>query len=185
MATQGTEKTPRLTRQFKAIQTGELTPRVHENVASIVFTTPANGKSEEVPLSSFPEGIQKAAMAYGLNATIGNAMGNLDDKQLEDPDEIMKALRERIKSLQAGKWAGERTSGGRPSLVWEGFQAFRKSKGLNDNEAKLAALHTQWFEDAENFKKLMKSYPAFTVFLAQFKAERKPADAAPVSDLMA
>lgn len=184
MATQGTEKTPRLTRQFKAIQTGELTPRVHDNVASIVFTTPANGKSVECPLSSFPEGIQKAAMAYGLNATIGNAMGNLDDAELNDPDKIMDALQERIKSLQAGKWAGERTGGGRPSVIWAAFQAFRAKGGKKDTPETLAAAHAHWFEDEANFKALQANSD-FSIFLAQFKASQKKTSGPATADLLA
>ncbi len=179
------KKTPRLVRSFRSEGSEDLTPRVTETVIAINFVTPANGKSIEVPLSSFPPGIQKAAMAYGLNATIGNAMGNLESEELDDPDEILEAVQERIKSLQAGKWAGERTGGGRPSIVWMAFTDWRKSNGVKDTEEKLAALRTQWFDDDANFKKLQAN-PEFSVYLAQFKASRKKPEAGAVSaDLLA
>ena len=176
MATQSGSKTSRLVRQFKSSK-GELTPRVHEDVVTLVFSSPdVNGKSIEVPLSSFPEGIRNAAMAYGLNTTIGSAMGNLEDAELDDPDHVIGAISERIKSLQAGKWAGERSGGGRPSIIWMAFVDWRRSKGVKDDEAKLASLHTNWFEDETNFKKLQAN-PEFAVFLAGFKASRKKPDA--------
>lgn len=177
------KKTPRLVRQFKNEGSDELTPRVKENTIAIVFTTPANGKRVEVGVSSFPQGIRNAALAYGLNATIGNAMGNLEDGELDDPDEIMEAIQGRVSDLQAGKWAGERTGGGRPSMIWQAFVEFRKSKGQKDDEAKLASLRTHWFEDDANFKALQAN-PDFSVYLAQFKASKKKTTT-PTADLLA
>src|SRR5689334_22448050 len=113
------KKTSRLVRQFRSEGSAELTPRVTEKVVAIVFTTPANGKSIEVPVKSFPASIQAMSLAYGLNATIGNALGNLDKDELEDPDVVMETLQDRVKTLQAGQWASERTGGGRPSMVWQ------------------------------------------------------------------
>lgn len=183
MATQ--TKASRLVRSYRSKGSADLTPRVTETVEAIHFVTPANGKSVDAVISSFPAGIQAAALAYGLNATIGNALGNLDDHDLEDPDRIMDAIQERIKSLQAGKWAGERTGGGRPSIVWMAFQAWRTSKGVKDTPEKLAALHTQWFEDEGNFKKLQAN-PEFAKYLVDFKASRKaPAATVASADLLA
>ncbi len=183
MATQ--TKASRLVRSYKSVGSADLTPRVTENVEAIHFVTPANGKSVDAVISSFPEGIRSAALAYGLNATIGNALGNLDDSDLEDPDRIMDAIMERIKSLQAGKWAGERTGGGRPSIVWMAFQAWRASKGVKDSPEKLAALHTQWFDDDTAFKKL-NANPEFAKYLVDFKASRKkPETVSATADLLA
>lgn len=177
------KKTPRLVRQFRNEGSDELTPRVKENTVAVVFTVPANGKRVEAPISSFPKGIQTAALAYGLNATIGNAMGNLEDGELDDPDEIFDAIQTRINDLQAGKWTGERTGGGRPSLVWMAFQEFRKSKGQKDDEAKLAALHANWIENEANQKALCAN-EEFAPFLAKFKASRSKKGSA-TADLLA
>lgn len=177
------KKTPRLVRQFKNEGSDELTPRVKENTIAIVFTTPANGKRVEVPVSSFPQGIRNAALAYGLNATIGNAMGNLEDGELDDPDEIMEAINGRVSDLQAGKWAGERTGGGRPSMVWQAFQEFRKSSGKKDDEATLQKLHAQWIEDEANQKALLANVD-FAPFFAKFKAARNKKGSA-TADLLA
>lgn len=180
----------RLVRQFKSVD-GALTPRVTENAIGVVFTTPANQKSTEVSLADFcggnlpPVGIGRMMLAYGANTTIGNALGNLDKTELDDPDEVMSALRDRIELLKAGKWASERVGGGRPSMVWQAFQEFRQSKGQKDDEVKLAALHAQWFDDDANNARLLAN-AEFAAFLASFKAKRKkPAEAAQSADLLA
>ncbi len=183
MATQS--KTSRLVRSYKSVGSDTHTPRVTETVESIHFAVADGAKSVDAVINSFPAGIQRAAMAYGLNATIGNALGNLDEKQLDDPDQVLDAIRERIQSLQAGKWAGERTGGGRPSIVWMAFQAWRSSKGVKDTPEKLEALHKNWFEDEGNFKKLQAN-PEFAKFLVDFKASRKaPAATVASADLLA
>lgn len=179
------KKVSRLNRSFKAAN-GEMTPRVNGDVVAIHFETPANGKSFEVTLDSFPPAIKVAALAYGLNATIGNAMGNLDDAELGDPDKVRDAIEKRIKSLQAGEWTGERTGGGRPSQVWEAFVAMRTERKSDVSEKRLADLHAQYFEDETGHKSLLANAD-FATYLAGYKA-RKKAGKGPVAssaDLLA
>ncbi len=184
------KKTSRLVRKFKSEGSADLTPRVTMNASGIVFTV-ANGKSVEANLADFfggvlpPAGIGRACAAYGLNATIGGATGNLDGEDLSDPDEVLDAITSRINTLKAGNWASERTGGGRPSMVWAAFQEFRQSKGIKDTPEKLSALHAQWFENEENHKSLLKN-AEFSAFLAAHKAKKaKPGVAAANADLLA
>ena len=184
-------KTSRLVRSFRSEGSADLTPRVTMNVTHVHFETPANGKSVEASLAEFfggqlpPPGIGRAAAAYGLNTTIGNALGNLEGDELNDPDEIMEAIRDRIETLKKGQWASDRVGGGRPSIVKMAFFDWRKSKGVKDSDEKIASLTAQWFEDETNFKKLQAN-PEFAVYLAQFKASRKKPEAgAAAADLLA
>ncbi len=190
MATQAQTKISRITRRFKSESDPEgKSARTSNDVTHIIFTT-ANGKVLEIDLKTMfggslpPVSVGRAAAGAGVSNAVGGA-GLADDVNTDDPDEVMEAMVERNKALSAGRWTAEHRGGGRPSLVWLAFVEWRKSKGNNDNEAKLAALRAQWFENEDNFKAMQKN-AEFAVYLANYKAKNaKPSAGSATADLLA
>ncbi len=190
MATQAAQtKTSRITRRFRSeSDPSGKAARTSNDVTHIIFTT-ANGKELEVDLKAMfggtlpPPSVGRASAGAGISNAVGGA-GLADDVNTDDPDAVREAMEERIKALNSGRWTAEHRGGGRPSNVWLAFIEWRKSKGQNDNDAKLAELRAHWIDDENNLKRLNKN-PEFAAFLANFKAKASKDSGPATAELLA
>lgn len=189
MAVQSTEakRATRIVRSFMNESGGDPTPRVKADTVAIIFKTAANDKSTTVKLSDFgtlpSPGMLRAAAAFGLSTNIGNAGLQVGEEHLDDPDALMEAISLRVKELQAGEWTSPNRGGGRPSLVWEAFIAFRQAGKAPTDDAAMAKFKDKM--DDPDWIKSLHANERFEAIFNKIKASKSKVAPASEKDLLA
>lgn len=168
-ATVAASKKPRtIAREFSAGD-GAWHPRVMAEVTAIRFTT-KSGHEVLAELGSFPEHIIRMAAAFGLNTTIGNNAGGLDDEA-----EILEALEGRLADLQAGNWAAERQGGPRGSDIVEAVARVYRDAGAEYPESARQELSRKLYAEEIKPAAVLNSDPRIRAAFEAIKAERHAA----------
>lgn len=85
-----------------------------------------------------PASVGRAAAAFGINTSAGNAANTADDKT---PAGMREAVIDRLEKFEAGIWSAERAEGGpRTTIFFEALMRFRASRKSDVSEAKMAEL---------------------------------------------
>ena len=143
---------------------GKEFPRTFEGVQAVEFRF-KNGHKLHMPLDSLPEGILRAAAAFGINTSVGNTFGAIED--LED---ALEAAESRWEQLCRGVWSAERSTGPRTGDLLEALCRALAGIGKRVTEADREGLEKQ-LEDAA-FAKSVGSDPQVAVHLAAIRKER-------------
>lgn len=154
-------------------------PRVMPNVTMLRFQT-AGGHTLDVNLADLPEHIIRQAAAFGLNTTIGNAAGGVEDEA-----DIIDALEDRIASLTAGNWAAERQSGPRGSDIVDAVARVYKDAGKDYPEAARNDLMQKLYSKELKPQAVLNKDPRIAAAYAAIKAERQAARLAKLKDAAA
>lgn len=125
----------------------ERVPRAGLDVNTVGFTF-EDGSDEQIPLAEVfggnlpPPCVGRAAAAFGINTSAGNAANTATDKSSEG---ARNAVGARLDTFREGRWSTERAEGGpRSSLFFEALIEFRRSKGADVSEAKIAELRQKY-----------------------------------------
>lgn len=156
----------------------ERTARAGLDVNTVGFTF-EDGQEESIKLASVfggtlpPPCVGRAAAAFGINTSAGNAANTAENKTAVGAREAVGA---RLETFAEGRWTTERAEGGpRASLFFDALIAFRQSKGADVSEAKIAELR-QKFSEPEA-KKAALATGEFKKFYLQMQMERQLAAA--------
>lgn len=179
MAEEQTSKRKRtLTRLFEHESEPKVRPRADLDVTAVIFNY-EDGKNTRFELADiFPGGLPKpcvarAAAAFGVNTSAGNAGNTLDS---DAPDDIRDAVEGRLELFSAGKWSQERQGGGpRTSILLEALVAYRKGHNMPIDEASLQKFRDR-FDDKDAVKSWMAD-PDFAKVYYQIQAEKRIANA--------
>lgn len=124
--------------------------RVGLDVNTIVFTF-RDGKGHEVDKITFPlaqafggslpaPGVGRAAAAFGINTSAGNAGNTVKGEggEAADLSERIEAIKARLETFSEGRWESERASatGPRTSMVLEAIKAVLDKGGRSDDYPK-------------------------------------------------
>jgi len=132
----------------------ERVPRATNDVTIVGFTF-ADGTESQIDLKDVfggsypPVSVGRAAAAFGINTSAGNAANTAEEKT---PAGLKDAVDARLETFGEGRWSAERAEGGpRSSLFFDALLEYRRQNGADISEAKMAALRTT-FADAEQRK---------------------------------
>jgi hypothetical protein len=167
-------------------------PRADLDVTAVIFQY-ADNQHSRIELSSvFPEGmpppcVGRAAAAFGINTSAGNAGNTLSKEDKTDPGKIREAVEARLEIFEAGKWSQERQGGGeRPSDLLNALIAFRQRNGQPVDDASLQKFKDRF--DDKDAVKAWKADPDFLAVLLEIQSARRLAAAQAAgkkSDLLA
>lgn len=109
-------------------RSGEVTSRATLDVQKVVFEfTDAGGEplimnlDDLAGFSGLPDGVVRAAAAFGVNTSVGNTFGAIKD----NPVEARLAAEDRWGTLTDGEWASEREGGMR---IGDLIEAVKRAK---------------------------------------------------------
>lgn len=149
------------------------------NDVTIVGFTFADGSSSQLDLKDVfggsypPIGVGRAAAAFGINTSAGNAANTADEKT---PAGLKDAVDARLETFGEGRWSAERAEGGpRASLFFDALFAYRQRHGADTSEAKQAELRTAYAEPEA--KKAALGNAEFKKVYLQLQHERAMAQA--------
>lgn len=156
----------------------ERVPRATNDVTIVGFTF-ADGTESQIDLKDIfggsypPVSVGRAAAAFGINTSAGNAANTAEEKT---PAGLKDAVDARLETFHEGRWSAERAEGGpRSSLFFDALLAYRQQNGADVSEAKMAALRAT-FADPEQRKAAMAN-GAFKKVYLQIQHERAMAAA--------
>lgn len=159
----------------------EDSPRADVDVEKIIFTFEENGEIREVHLSDFSDGILRAAAAFGLNTSLGNAVNTAKSEAGEGVEptatERIGAFDDRLAGLKAGTWSAERAEGGpRMGVFREALVDYRAANKAPVDDASIEAVLAKVAASDDLKKNFLKD----EVFAAYYKAvqARKATEAA-------
>lgn len=165
-------------RTFKNAE-GPETSRAQLDTTHVVFTF-NDGRKIEVDMApyfggSLPEPcVGRAAAAFGLSTSGGNAGNTVDD---DTPEGIRDAVEKRVEVWNDGDWATGRDDGPGTSLMLEALRAFRTEKGAPTDDATMLKFKEQFKTDKVTVKKFM-GHPGFAAHYNRIQLERRQARAA-------
>lgn len=181
----------RVLRRLFANDDGTVTGRAGLDVNTVIFKS-EDDKEIRVDLAQFFPGgklpspcVGRAAAAFGINTSAGNVVGTLERERDEEgritgtphPEDVLEAIKDRIETFAAGRWAEESAAGGpRTSLMLEAAIAFRKAGGKEPDADWLAKTRQRLDEDKEWSKSLMQ-HDGFRSHLESIKLARAQARA--------
>ena len=116
-------------------------------------------------LDELPEGILRAAAAFGLNTSVGNTFG-----ALADPDEALEVAESRWETLKAGHWSAERATGPRTSDLLEACVRYYQAQGREVSEQDKEKLTAKLADPAA--VKELSANPHIAVHVAAIRKER-------------
>lgn len=157
----------------------ERVPRATNDVTIVGFTY-ADGTESQCDLKDVfggtypPVSVGRAAAAFGINTSAGNAANTAEEKT---PAGLKEAVDARLETFtQDGRWSAERAEGGpRSSRFFDALLEYRRQNGADVSEAKMAALRAT-YADPEQRKAAMGNGPFKKVYL-QLQHERAMAAA--------
>jgi len=174
MAEETSKRKRTLTRLFEHESEPKVRPRADLDVTAVIFQY-EDGKSTRFSLADiFPGGLPKpcvarAAAAFGVNTSAGNAGNTLDS---DAPDDIRDAVEGRLELFSAGKWSQERQGGGpRTSILLEAIVEYRKGHGLPVGDSDLQKYRDR-FDDKDAVKAWMAD-PDFAKIYYQIQAQKR------------
>lgn len=177
-----------ITRLFRNEGSDEPTSRATESTTHILFRF-ADGEETEFDLAKAfggslpPKGVGRAAAAFGISTSAGNA-GNTaaHQKDTDDPEVAREAVEARLETLvppdgSPGEWsAGPAEGGPRTSLLLEAVIAYRIANGRPVDDAAmkpiLAQLHNPDKDAAKAYAKKLGEVPQVEAELQKIKAKR-------------
>jgi hypothetical protein len=184
MAMQAAKRERSIVRLFKNASSEELAGRAGLDCEAVIFKFP-DDTEEEVDLAEFfgghlpPPCVGRAAAAFGLNTSIGNA-GNTakeEDGSKASPETQIEAVKTRIEVLRQGKWASDAIGGGaRPSLLLAAIKEYREANKAPTDDEKMAEIR-QKLRDDEELAKQWSKLPPIVAILDRMRAERNQANA--------
>lgn len=124
------------TRMFRG-KDGELVSRTPLDVEAVVFKFAESGQVLEMDLNQLPgfkelpAGVTRAAVAFGVNTSVGNTFGAIKG----DPAEAQVAAEDRWAVLRDGDWAAEREGGMRIGDLVEAVKRAKAKAGHSFDEA--------------------------------------------------
>jgi hypothetical protein len=167
-----------LTRLFEHESEPKVRGRAHLDVVAVIFQYEDQKQSRIDLASLFPQGLPppcvgRAAAAFGVNTSAGNAGNTLDSKLAED---IRIAVENRLELFEMGKWSQERQGGGAgPKLLLDTLVEFRKAHNQPVDEASLQKF-VDAFDDKDRVKVWMGD-PEFLAIYVRLQTERRLARA--------
>ena len=165
----------------------ELVTRSGNDVTHVIFRAlDAEGKDEGEPITVDlakmfggtlpPASVGRAAAAFGISTSIGNA-GNTSDETYE-------AMVDRFETLEAGEWTTERASSGpTTTLVLEALVEYRRRNGKETSDAEKASFR-ETLKNKEKRESYMRN-EGFAAVYAELKVQRAVAAAAKAKEAAA
>lgn len=139
------------------------------NDVTIVGFSYADGSESRIDLKDVfggsypPVGVGRAAAAFGINTSAGNAANTAEEKS---PAGLKDAVDARLETFLEGRWSAERAEGGpRASLFFDAMYKFRQERGADVSDAKMAEIRIKFAEPAAK-KEAMLNTDFKKVFLA-------------------
>lgn len=138
-------------RWFLTESSNEPVSRATNDVTIVGFSF-ADGSQSQIDLKDVfggsypPVGVGRAAAAFGINTSAGNAANTAEEKT---PAGLKDAVDARLETFLEGRWSAERAEGGpRASLFFDALLKFRQERGADVSEAKMAELRAKYAEPA-------------------------------------
>lgn len=160
----GSKKVAKCERQFIDAD-GGVHARAFEGVAAVRLHFVESGNDLLMPLNELPDGIIRAAAAFGLNTSVGNTFG-----AIEDPDEALEIAAARWETLKSGQWTSDRVTGPRIGDLIEAMCRLREEKGKPADDAYRAAITESLSDPAQ--AKAVGGDPRIQLHVAAIRKER-------------
>lgn len=149
---------------------GELSSRTPLDVMAVVFKFPESGSTLEMNLDELPgfkelpDGVTRAAVAFGVNTSVGNTFGAIKG----DPIAAEAAAEDRWGTLKDGDWAAEREGGMRIGDLVEAVKRAKTKAGHPFDEAGFR----KSLESGEKDRNVVANIPAVKAELEALRLEK-------------
>lgn len=160
----GRKRAPKCERTFLDKE-GNSHGRSFEAVHAVKFVFLETDHELVMGLDELPEGVLRAAAAFGINTSVGNTFG-----AISDPDDAIEAAEERWETLKSGRWSAERETGPRTSDLIEAVCRAREERGQPVADDFRDNLRAKFADPA--YVKAVEGDPRIAVHVAAIRKER-------------